>query len=134
MLFYRPPVNWNEAMNVSSFLTVAAVMTLPLLTTGAKAMEPVPLEGEFQLGGGLEHNGEILPGVSHLYLSVKGDAAKRLYDALPAEAFDDPCTGYRVRALGNVGCYEVETGKKYFCSFSVNLERGAVEAGTGGCF
>lgn len=121
-------------MNLSVFLTLALAIAMSLLTMVSEAMEPVPLQGEFRLGGGLEHNGEVTHGNSHLYLSLQGDAAKRLFNELPAENFDDPCTGYRLRSRGNVGCYEIEKGSEYFCSFSVNLEQGRVEAGTGGCF
>lgn len=116
------------------YLAVVAVVVLSALPSGSKAMEPVPLDGTFQLGGPLEHNGEVTSGASHLYLSLQGDAARRLFESLPDEPFDDPCTGYRLRAQGNVACYETEKDRVYFCSFSVNLERGTVEAGVGGCF
>jgi hypothetical protein len=47
--------------------------------------------------------------------------------------FDDPCTGFKVKAAGNVICYQTSPNE-HFCSFSVNLEKNTVEAGLGGCF
>lgn len=75
-----------------------------------------------------------MSGKSHLYISLTNEAAKTLYASLAGEAVEDPCTGYMVKAQGNVGCYEIVSKEKYFCSFAVNLKRNAVEAGLGGCF
>jgi hypothetical protein len=107
---------------------------LLLLVSSSKALEPVRLSGEYQLGGRLEHNGSPSSGKSHLYVTLEHDAAKTLFQALDGEPIEDPCTGYRVKAGGNVGCYEITPNEQYFCSFSVNLARNAVEAGLGGCF
>jgi hypothetical protein len=122
-------------MRISSISqALLVVITLLLLVSSGNALEPVQLSGEYQLGGRLEHNGSPTSGKSHLYISLKNDAAKSLYESLDGEPAEDPCTGYRAKAQGNVGCYEITPNKEYFCSFSVNLERNAVEAGLGGCF
>ena len=110
------------------------VVALLVLVSSVRAMNPVQLTGEYQLAGRLEHDGATTPGKSHLYISLTDDAAKTLYESLGGDPAEDPCTGYRVKAQGNVGCYEIVPNERYFCSFSVNLERGAVEAGLGGCF
>ena len=99
----------------------------------AGALNPEKLEGEYQLGGRLDHKGSPTQGRSHLYISLTDEAAKALYESLAGDPREDPCTGYKVKGRGNVGCYEIEPNEKYFCSFSINLERGAVEAGLGGC-
>lgn len=119
---------------MNSILVLLALAGLLTMVENSEAMDAVPLEGEFQLGGPLEHNGDVTEGDSYLYVSLQGDAARRLFESLPGETFDDPCTGHRLRANGNVACYETEQEKAYFCSFSLNLERGTVGAGTGGCF
>ena len=113
---------------------ILALVTLPVLAPSARALEPVPLSGEYQLSGRLGHKGSTTPGKSHLYISLKDDAAKTLYESLGGDPAEDLCTGYRVKAQGNVVCYGIVPNQEYFCSFSVNLERGAVEAGLGGCF
>jgi len=82
----------------------------------------VTLEGEYQLAGPLTHKGATTPGKSHLYINLTNGAAKQLYEALEGMPTKDECTGYMAKGKGNVGCYETEPGKKYFCSFSVNLE------------
>lgn len=99
----------------------------------ANALHPAKLEGEYQLGGRLDHQGSPARGKSHLYISLTAGAAKGLYESLAGDPRKDPCTGYKLKSQGNVGCYEIEPGKRYFCSFSINLERDAVEAGLGGC-
>ena len=118
--------------SISQALLVAA--TLLVLVSSGRALEPVQLSGEYQLAGRLEHNGSPTPGKSHLYISLKNDAAKTLYESLDGKPAEDACTGYRVKSQGNVGCYEIAPNEQYFCSFSVNLESNAVEAGLGGCF
>ncbi len=111
-----------------------------ILTLGMLALAPmqiyagVTLEGDYQLAGPLTHQGATTPGKSHLYINLSNDAAKRLYEELDGVPTKDECTGYMVKGKGNIGCYETETGKTYFCSFSVNLENSKIEAGLGGCF
>jgi len=97
------------------------------------AQNPVILQGEYELGGPLDHSGSVQQGESHLYISLSNDAAKELYESLPGIPVEDPCTGYQLKARGNVVCYQVSP-EGHFCSFSVNLEHNEVEAGLGGCF
>jgi hypothetical protein len=113
---------------------ISAAVSLLALAPSVRAEGPVQLRGDYQLSGRLDHNGSPTPGKSHLYISLTDDAAKALYESLGGDPAEDPCTGYRVKAQGNVGCYEIVPNERYFCSFSINLERGAVEAGLGGCF
>jgi len=105
-----------------------------VLTSGAQALDPVKLEGEFQLSGRLDHNGSTTRGRSHLYVSLTGDTAKTLYESLGGDPTEDVCTGHKLKGRSNVVCYEIMPNEKYFCSFSVNIERGTVEAGLSGCF
>lgn len=115
------------------FNRTLALGTLLALATVAQALEPGPLQGEYQLAGSLDSKGSPRDGSSHLYLSLRDDAAKRLYATLAEDAHEDPCTGHRLKARGNVACYEIEPNERYFCSFSIDLDRGVVEAGLGGC-
>ncbi|MDH3375591.1 MAG: hypothetical protein OEQ39_01305 [Gammaproteobacteria bacterium] len=117
---------------VISKLKIAALASI-VVALPSIAQNPAELQGEFELGGPLDHNGSIQQGDSHLYISLSNDAAKGLYFSLPGDPFEDPCTGYNVKGRGNVVCYEIAPDG-HFCSFSVNLERNAVEAGLGGCF
>ncbi len=94
----------------------------------------VPLEGDYQLAGPLTHKGATTPGQTHLYINLTDGAAKQLYSELEGVPAKDECTGYMVKGKGNVVCYETQPEKKYFCSFSINLEKAQVEAGLGGCF
>ncbi len=118
-------------MLVRRMLLVAVAM-LPLLEI-AGAWNPAKLEGQYQLGGPLDYKGSPTQGRSHLYFSLTDQAAKGLYESLSGDPSEDSCTGYNFKGRGNVGCYEIEPNEKYFCSFSINLELGAVEAGLGGC-
>ena len=99
----------------------------------AGALEPETLHGEFQLAGPLDHKGSPGEGKSHLYISLTDSAARTLYESLAVDPHDDSCTGYRLKARGNVACYEINPNEEYFCSFAINLERDAIEAGLGGC-
>ena len=103
------------------------------LASIAGALKPHTLQGEFQLAGPLGHKGSPGEGQSHLYLSLTHQAARNLYESLSADWHEDPCTGYRVKALGNVACYEIKPNEEHLCSFPVDLARGVIEAGLGGC-
>lgn len=113
--------------------TMVAAGAIFVVASIAQASDPIALDGEYQLGGRLDHKGSPTEGSSHLYLSISNESARALFESLPGDAREDACTGYRVKGLGNVGCYETKPGEAYFCSFSVNLERASVEAGQGGC-
>ena len=115
---------------VQTMLVVGTLLTLVSLT---KALEPERLQGDYQLAGALNHKGSPGEGRSHLYLSLTSEAARTLYATLAEDSHEDACTGYKVKGRGNVVCYEIKPNEDYFCSFSINLERGAVEAGLGGC-
>jgi len=109
-------------------------ISLVLATLPLAAHAAVALQGEFTLAGPLTHKGATTPGSSHLYFSLTDQAAKTLYDQLAGQPAKDECTGYLVKGQGNIACYEVVQEGRYFCSFSVNLKSGRVEAGLGGCF
>ena len=118
---------------MGSFYRTLTMLICLAAAISSFAQQPVQLQGEYQLGGPLDHNGSILEGDSHLYISLSNEAAKTLYQSLPGDPFDDACTGYKLKAHGNVVCFQIKP-EEHFCSFSVNLERNAVEAGLGGCF
>lgn len=113
--------------------TMLLAGVLAALVPVSRAMDPTRFEGEYQVAGPLDEKGSPVEGHSHLYLSLTGEGAKTLYAKLAGDSHEDPCTGYRVKGRGNVGCYEIRPNETYFCSFSINLDRGVVEAGLGGC-
>lgn len=115
------------------FDRVVATLVCLAVTLPSLAREPVRLEGEYALGGHLDHNGSIQGGDSHLYISITDQAATTLFQSLPGNPLDDACTGYKLKASGNVVCYQINP-EQHFCSFSVNLERNVIDAGLGGCF
>lgn len=103
-----------------------------LLVGGVNA--DTPLEGEYRLAGPLTYQGATQPGKSHLYITLTKDAAKKLFNSLDGQPVMDECTGMKYKAQGYVVCHEVEAEKKYFCSFSVDLNKNTVGTGLGGCF
>ena len=94
----------------------------------------MPLEGEYRLAGPLEYQGNTKPGKSHLYITMTNDSAKKLFNSFEGAAVMDECTGMKYKSSGYVMCYEVEPGKKYFCSFSIDMQKNTVSGGLGGCF
>lgn len=113
-------------------MSKACILVLVLITS-TSLYAGVPLEGNFELAGPVSNQGTVTPGKSHLYLNINSKAAKKLYEAFDGTPEKDECTGYLFKGQGSVGCYEVEKGEKYYCNFSINLEKGIVEAGAGGC-
>jgi hypothetical protein len=97
------------------------------------ACAEVPLEGNLDIGGPVTNKGPPSPGKSHIYLNLNSDAAKALYNALDGVPTHDECTGHMFKGKGNVGCYEIIKGANYYCSFSINIDKGTIEAGMGGC-
>ena len=69
------------------------------------------------------------PKDSHLRFQLTGDAAKDLYQAMKVAEKPDECTGAVARKVGEMQCLYYKTGKKYACSFSIDIMRQAIEYG-----
>ena len=109
-------------------------LILTLFTFYGSVKAEIPLEGEYRLAGPLEYQGNTKPGKSHLYITLTNDSAKKLFDSFEGEAVMNECTGMKYKSRGYVICHEVEPGKKYFCSFSIDMDKNTVSGGLGGCF
>ncbi|MCF6261430.1 MAG: hypothetical protein L3J98_14920 [Gammaproteobacteria bacterium] len=111
-------------------VSIILVMLVPVCVAHADA----PLEGKYVISGPLDHNGSTKSGRSHIYFTITNDAAKKMFSSFDEKPTLSKCTGWNYKSQGGITCHEVESGKNYFCSFSINLYNGAIGAGLGGCF
>ena len=98
--------------------------------TGFAAVEK-PMEGFYLLAGkfGIKSPEQ---GTSHLYLSISGDAAKDLYQSINAVEHENHCTGETDKQINAFVCSKTPQNK-YHCNFAVDLEKGTIAMGLGGC-
>jgi len=91
------------------------------------------MEGYYQIGGKFSYDSKApLKGNSHLYMTITGDAAKNLYNSLLGNPENNECTGELDKATTKFSCSKT-ISNNYYCSFSIDLGAGTVEAGLGGC-
>lgn len=118
----------------------------PLLITGlllfggaALAQDPQlePLSGDFYVGPSVEAqtDGNATAPKDHYFVTLKGDSAKAMYEALNVEEVEDECVG-RIAKWGNgLVCYGPKNGDGstpdplYECNFSINLKNQSLELG-----
>ena len=112
---------------------------LPLVTVAVAAASVVAASAPQEvLHGSLQIRGATIvdapadePKETHAAFIIDGNAAKRLYDAIPGKPMEDECHGdgsLRKRA-GNLACVRRAQGGKYECDFAIDLRSQTIEPG-----
>jgi hypothetical protein len=100
------------------------------MTTLLSANEWNDIEGTYAItGASVVDPLEDEPVNSHIRLSLSGETAKHLYDAMKAEAVVDECTGARAKNVGEMQCLFYEGDASYECYFSINIATQRIEYG-----
>lgn len=71
-----------------------------------------------------------LPVDTHLYINVEGEAAKNAYNAMKVKPAKNICgEDHLSKDAGDFTCSFYPKTKKYFCSFSVDINKGKLDSG-----
>jgi hypothetical protein len=111
---------------------VSAAILMPLAAHAAGDMQhPDRLRGEmFIAGATLVDPPADEPRATHAYLTISGDAARRMYATLKAADEPDLCQpGRRLKRLGNITCTVGARPADARCDFSINLGDGSLAPG-----
>ena len=88
------------------------------------------IDGSFAItGADMLNPPEGAPEDTHLRLQLRGIAARDLYQALPAQAVTDPCTGEQMKQAGQLRCVYFAGRRNYQCDFAVALASQRIEVG-----
>jgi hypothetical protein len=117
-------------------IVTAFVLSLPaLLSARAHAagdmQKPDRLRGEMFIAGAtlIDPPPEEVHD-THAYLTISGDAARRLYNTLKVPAAADLClSGRRLKRVGNVSCSVGAKPTDARCDFALNLADGSTAPG-----
>ena len=70
-----------------------------------------------------------LPDSTHVYLNIEGDAAKRIYEAMTVKPYENGCDeDHFAKDAGDFTCVYYPSSKKYFCYFSVDINKGRLDS------
>jgi hypothetical protein len=121
----------------SQILGLVATLVAPALAQDATATPtPKPLSGDYYVGPGLDAATDSTKApADHFFVTLTGDPAKAMYDAMKTKTVMDQCVGRIAKWAKGLVCYGPETsdGSKadpaYQCEFSINLKSSKLELG-----
>lgn len=96
-----------------------------------------PLSGSYYMGPAIDAEDPNAP-ADHLYLTLTGDAAKSMWDAMKVETTPDECVGRMARWVQSMVCYgpaSPQSGQlapgdsPYECYLGINMKTAALELG-----
>ena len=120
---------------ITAVLCAAAV---PALAQDDVQLEIKPITGSYYMGPRIEADDPNAP-KDVIYMSLTGDVAKSMWDAIPGEPKPDECVGRMVKWSNSLACYaspSPESGgalapdeSPYLCFLGVDLQQGALYLG-----
>jgi hypothetical protein len=108
--------------------------------TGGQPQDQVqtkPLTGNYYMAPSMDSEDQNAPN-DHIFMTITGDAAKAMWDAMKVDTTPDECVGRMSRFIQNVVCYGPSTQASqplgpdespYECYLGVNLKSGQLEVG-----
>lgn len=109
-------------------LALAAV--LAGMSTPVTAANWWPLRGAYAVTGAHALNpppGE--PDDTHYRIQLRGASAAALYDHMKVSPVRDPCTGGRLKRIGQMRCVLFPKDHSYECDFSIDIARQRIDRG-----
>jgi hypothetical protein len=103
----------------------------------AAEVQPKPLTGSYYMAPPIDAEDPNVPD-DHIYMTVTGDAAKAMWDAMKVDTTPDECVGRQARWAKSLVCYGPATQTSgplgpndapYECYLGVNLKTGELETG-----
>ena len=112
-------------------------LAVPALAQDA-SVDIKPLTGTYYMGPALDAEDAKAP-ADHVYMTVTGDAAKAMYQAMQAEPTPDECVGRMAKWVQGLVCYGAPTDNSstggappdspFECYLGINLKSAALEPG-----
>jgi hypothetical protein len=118
-------------------IAFACASISPALAQDEGPVDEKPLTGTYYLAPSADSDDPNAP-ADHLFMTITGDAAKAMWDAMPAEATPDECVGRMARWVQSLVCYGPATQASqplgpdeapYECYLGVNLKTAQLEIG-----
>ncbi len=141
----RPRLGTRNRIGVGAPVKMTRLMQLFLIagllfvggTVLAQDPQPKPLTGDFYVGPGVEAqtDGDAAAPKDHFFVTLTGDSAKAMYEALSSEEVQDECVGRIAKWANGLVCYGPKTSDGsvpdplYECYFSINLKNQSLELG-----
>jgi hypothetical protein len=109
----------------------------PALAQDEGEVDTKPVTGSFYVAPAIDAEDPKAP-ADHFYLTLTGDAAKAMWDAMQVETTPDECVGRQARWVKSLVCYGPATEMSgslgpdespYECFLGVNLKTAALELG-----
>jgi hypothetical protein len=120
-----------------SGLALACGLISPALAQDDGQVDAKPLTGTFYMAPPTDTEDPKAP-ADHVFLTLTGDVAKAMWDAMTVEAAPDECVGRMARWVQSLVCYGPSTQASqplapgespYECYLGVNLKTAALEIG-----
>ena len=122
-------------------LTLACGMAAPALaqddTQTQDQIPTKPLTGDYYMAPPMDTTDPKAP-VDHIFMTITGDAAKAMWDAMKADITPDECVGRMSRFINGLVCYGPSTQASqplgsgespYECYLGINLKTAVLELG-----
>ena len=112
-------------------------LAAPALAQEDGTADVKPLTGTFYMAPAMDAEDANAP-VDHIYMSITGDAAKAMWDAIQVDPTPDECVGRMARWVQSMVCYGPATqmsgplapgDSPYECYLGVNLKNATLELG-----
>jgi len=72
---------------------------------------------------------KLSPVDTQLYLNIEGEAAQQAYDVMKVDPHENLCgEDHLAKEAGDFSCSFYHKTKKYFCSFSVDINEGKLDS------
>lgn len=103
----------------------------------AAEVQPKPLTGSYYMAPPMDAEDPNAPD-DHIYMTVTGDAAKAMWDAMKVDTTPDECIGRMARQVQSLVCYGAATpmsgslgpnDSPYECYLGLNLKTAQLEIG-----
>jgi len=104
---------------------------------GQDQVQTKPLTGDYYMAPPMDTDDPKAP-VDHIFMTITGDAAKAMWDAMKADITPDECVGRMSRFIKGLVCYGASTqasqplapgDSPYECYLGVNLKTAELELG-----
>jgi hypothetical protein len=123
-------------MLVAAGLAFCATI-VPAWAQGDGEPDIKPLSGTFYIGPAIDTEDPKAP-ADHLYLTLTGDAAKAMWDAMKVKEEPDECVGRMARWVKSMVCYGPASPQSdglapddspFECYLGIDLKTAALESG-----
>jgi len=117
------------------WVLMAALVAASIPALAQDEIQIKPLTGSYTMAPAIDNEDPKAP-ADQVYLTVTGDAAKAMWDAMPVEATEDACIARMSKWAKTLACYgpvtpdspvDLEPGASpYECLLGVDLKNGAL--------